>query len=173
MTILEGLLLLIALTQSSPEIQKLVAFENGFDRVFNLVNSEGGLNHGGVIIQDCLSLLANLLRLNVSNQSLFRETGCVPKLAKLIAETVSELDSENGVAEWAKPQRDKNLWGMLVVLRLFLIPGGLGTQANQLAWWHSGISPQVLALAFGVSTALPVRVEVWLQFNPDQPLTCG
>lgn len=157
----EGLLLLMALTPASPEIQKLVAFENGFDRVLNLMEAEGGLSRGGSIIQDCLTLLANLLRLNISNQSLFRETGCVPKLAKLVAETISELDSDDGLVDWAKPQRDKNIWGILVVLRLFLIPGGLGTQANQLAWWHCGISQQVLRLAFGLSTALPVRVEAF------------
>ena len=155
----------MALTPASPEIQKLVAFENGFDRVLNLMEAEGGLSRGGSIIQDCLTLLANLLRLNISNQSLFRETGCVPKLAKLVAETISELDSDDGLVDWAKPQRDKNIWGILVVLRLFLIPGGLGTQANQLAWWHCGISQQVLRLAFGLSTALPVRVEVWACSN--------
>ncbi|KAI9761572.1 MAG: 5'-3' exoribonuclease 2 [Chaenotheca gracillima] len=155
----EGLLLLTSLTPSSSELQKLVAFENAFERVFSLIIAEGSLTHGGIIIQDCLSLLANLLRLNVSNQSFFRETGCVPKIARLIAEAVKDQDTIDGVAEWAKPQRDKNLWGVLALLRLFLVQGGLGTQANQLAFWQSGIAVQVLKLAFSRSTEVVVKAE--------------
>ncbi|KAI9784659.1 MAG: hypothetical protein M1816_000775 [Peltula sp. TS41687] len=155
----EGLILLISLTPSSREVQKLVAFENAFDRILALMNLEGALTHGGVVIQDCLSLLANLLRFNVSNQSFFRETGCVPKLAHIVADAVKDQSSGDGVAEWVKPQRDKNLWGILAVIRLFLIQGGLGTQANQLAFWHSGILTQVLNLAFDNSTGLAVRAE--------------
>ncbi|KAI9839683.1 MAG: hypothetical protein M1837_002064 [Sclerophora amabilis] len=155
----EGLLLLTSLTPSSPELQKLVAFENAFERVFDLIISEGSLTHGGIIIQDCLSFLANLLRLNVSNQSFFRETGCVPRIARLLADAVRDQDTVDGVAEWAKPQRDKNLWGVLALLRLFLVRGGLGTQANQTAFWHNGISTQVLNLAFGRSTELAVKAE--------------
>ena len=156
----EGLLLLTTLTPSSAELQKLVAFENAFDRTFGLIKSEGALTHGGIVIQDCLSLLANLLRLNVSNQSFFRETGCVPKLAELIRDAVADQDSDEGVADWAKPQRDKNLWGVLAIVRLFLIPGGLGSQANQVAFWQSGILSHVLQLAFSHSTEVAVKAEV-------------
>ena len=155
----EGLLLLTTLTPSSAELQKLVAFENAFDRTFALIKAEGSLTHGGIVIQDCLSLLANLLRLNVSNQSFFRETGCVPKLAGLISDAVRDQDGEEGVAEWAKPQRDKNLWGVLAIVRLFLVPGGLGTQPNQLSFWQSGILANVLQLGFSHSTEAAVKAE--------------
>jgi hypothetical protein len=70
------------------------------------------------------------------------------------------LDSDSGLAEWAKPQRDRNLWGILVIIRLFLVHGGLGTQANQFSWWLSGITPHILTLAFGESTTSAVRAEV-------------
>ncbi|KAI9835376.1 MAG: hypothetical protein M1838_005313, partial [Thelocarpon superellum] len=155
----EGLLLLTSLTPSSPELQKLVAFENAFDRIFSLITAEGSLSQGGIVIQDCLSLLANLLRLNVSNQSFFRETGCVPKLAVLIGDAVCEQDDEEGVPAWAKPQRDKNLWGVLAVVRLFLVRGGLGTHQNQTAFWSSGILSHVLQLAFSPTADLAVRAE--------------
>ena len=166
----EGLLLLISLTPSSSEVQKLVAFENAFDRIITLMNLEGGLSQGGVIIQDCLSLLANLLKFNVSNQSFFRETGCVPKLAQLLTDAVREQSSGDTVADWAKTQRDKNVWGILVVIQLFLVQGALGTQANQLSFWYSGISIQVLNLAFGMSTGVVVRTEVSILTLPCTPL---
>ena len=63
----ETLLVLIGLTDGNPEIQKLVAFENAFELLFAIVEQEGGVD-GGIVVQDCLQLLANLLRYNSSNQ---------------------------------------------------------------------------------------------------------
>ncbi len=157
---IEGLLLLTALTPSSPDLQKLVAFENAFDRIFGIIDSEGALTHGGIIVQDCLSLLANLLRLNVSNQSYFRETGWVKKLGGLLGEAIREQDLPDSVADWAKPQRDKNVWGLLAVLQLFLVKGSVGTQANQVSFWQSGILNHVLDIAFRESFDVPIRAEV-------------
>ena len=157
---LEGLLLLGALTASSPDLQKLVAFESAFDRVFGIIDAEGSLTHGGVVVQGCLSLLANLLRLNVSNQSYFRETGWAKKLAALLREALREQDSPDGVSDWAIPQRDKNLWGLLMLIRLFLVKGNLGTQSNQKSFWQSGVLVQVLDVAFHHSLDTTIRTEV-------------
>ena len=63
----EGLLLLISLTKSNAEIQKIVAFENAFERVLNIVEEEGSTD-GDIIVQDCFQLIHNLLRYNISNQ---------------------------------------------------------------------------------------------------------
>jgi hypothetical protein len=156
----EALLLLTALTPSSGELQKLVAFENAFERIFALIEAEGSMTHGSVVVQDCLSLLANLLRLNISNQSYFRETGCISKLAKLLAGVIKEQDSEGGVSAWARPQRDKNLWGLLVILRLFLVRGGVGTPANQAALWQAGVVQQVLHIAFSPESDISIQAEV-------------
>ncbi|KAK6598857.1 intracellular protein transport protein [Botrytis cinerea] len=120
----EGLSLLTYLTPSSSELQKLVAFENAFDRIFNIIKLEGSLQDGDRIVEDCLILLANLLRLNVSNQSFFRETGCVTKLSKLLNDALGAEDEAEEVAEWAKVQRNRNIYALLAVLRLFLIAGG-------------------------------------------------
>ena len=137
-----------------------MAFENAFDRIFGIIDAEGALSHGGITVQDCLSLLANLLRLNTSNQSYFRETGWVKKLASLLGDATREEGLQEGVAEWVRPQRDKNVWGILAVLRLFLIRGSLGTQANQVAFWQSGVMLQVLDIAFRESFDIPLRAEV-------------
>ena len=155
----EALLLLIALTPSSSELQKVVAFENAFDRIFDLIDAEGSLTHGSTTIQDCLTLLANLLKLNVSNQSYFREIGCVSKLARLLSGVADEEDSEDGVSEWARPQRDMNVWGLLAIVQLFLIPGARGTPLNQSAFWKSGIVLQVLHLAFSPNFGVGIRAK--------------
>ncbi|KAI9736648.1 MAG: hypothetical protein M1834_000852 [Cirrosporium novae-zelandiae] len=155
----EGLFLLTAITPSSPELQKLVAFENAFDRIFSMIDTEGSLTHGGMIVEDCLSLLANLLALNPSNQLHFRETGCVSKLAKLLEDAARQEASPDGVQDWAKPQRDKNLWGLLAIIRLFLVKGGRTTQANQVSFWRSGVLDQTLHLGFSTSSNITIRSE--------------
>ena len=159
---LEALLLLTALTPASPDLQKLVAFENAFDRIFAIIESEGSLTNGGVVVQDCLSLLANLLRLNASNQSFFRETGGVAKIAHTLVQALKEEASQDGINEWNRPQRDKNLWGFLSVVRLFLIGGSVGTQMNQGIFWQNGVVTQILEIAFHPTLPAPIRSEALL-----------
>ncbi|TKY63193.1 Golgin candidate 6 [Spatholobus suberectus] len=69
----EALLLLTHLTCEAEEIQKIVVFEGAFEKIFSIIKEEGG-SDGGVVVQDCLELLNNLLRSNASNQVLLRET---------------------------------------------------------------------------------------------------
>lgn len=63
----EGLLLLTELTRSNAEIQKIVAFEGGFDRLLDIMGEEQ-MNQGGVVVVDCIVLLMALLADNPSNQ---------------------------------------------------------------------------------------------------------
>lgn len=139
----------------------MVAFENAFDRVFNLIQADGGLNEGGIVVQDCLSLLANLVRSNVSNQSYFRETGCFAKLASLLpGGSQSRILPGQENRDWASPQKEKNIWGLLAILRMFLVTGSKGTPENQNAFQRHGLLQQVLNLAFSNVTAIPIRAEV-------------
>ncbi|KAL6540421.1 Golgin candidate 6 [Orobanche minor] len=68
----EALLLLTYLTREAEEIQKILVFEGAFEKIFSIINEEGG-SEGGVVVQDCLELLNNLIRNNTSNQVLLRE----------------------------------------------------------------------------------------------------
>ncbi|XP_054812586.1 golgin candidate 6 isoform X2 [Prosopis cineraria] len=69
----EALLLLTHLIREAEEIQKIVVFEGAFEKIFSIIKEEGG-SDGGVVVQDCLELLNNLLRNSSSNQILLRET---------------------------------------------------------------------------------------------------
>jgi len=42
----QGLLLLIQLTRSNTNIQKIVAFENAFERLFDIIRDEGNCDGG-------------------------------------------------------------------------------------------------------------------------------
>ncbi|KAF2020929.1 hypothetical protein BU24DRAFT_337758 [Aaosphaeria arxii CBS 175.79] len=156
-----GLVLLNDLSQSSSELQKLFVFESAFERVFNLIEADGSLTQGGIIVQDCLSLLANLVRFNASNQTNFRETGGVIKFASLLpggknSKKVRKNEEED---DWVSPQSDKNIWGLLAIMRMFLVKGSTSTKANQTAFHKHGLLQQVLNLAFDHSTAMPIKVE--------------
>ncbi len=153
----EGLTLLTYLTPSSPLIQKSVAFQSAFEKVFAIVTAEGGLIAGDRIVEDCLLLLANLLRLNPSNQSLFREEGHIPQLAKLLE--TSYHSEEEEVAEWAQEQRNRNVYALLAVIRFFLVSGAEGTPQNQAAFWQHGVLYHALQLAFSHSTDMPIKAE--------------
>ena len=72
----EALLLLVELSATSAEVQKIAAFEGAFDRAFTIVRDEG-YSDGGLVVQDSIQFINNLLRGNEANQRLFREMGYV------------------------------------------------------------------------------------------------
>ena len=56
-----------ALISQSPDIQKVLAFEGAFEKLFNTVTQEGGVD-GGPVAQSALTCVDGLLRFNSSNQ---------------------------------------------------------------------------------------------------------
>ena len=56
-----------ALTKDNADIQKIVAFENAFERLLAIIYEEGQ-SDGGIVVSDCVNLMLNLLRGNASNQ---------------------------------------------------------------------------------------------------------
>ncbi|PHH75093.1 hypothetical protein CDD83_4456 [Cordyceps sp. RAO-2017] len=162
----EAISLLTAFTSTSIEIQKLVAFENAFERLLAIVVADGSLTEGGRIVEDCLILLANLLRFNTSNQVLFRESGCMSKLANILEDTVKAQTSGRDIAAWAYIQRSRNIYAFLAVMRLFLHSEATGASLNQMVLWKHGVVHHVLQFAFSDAIGdSPIRVEAFL--------TCG
>ncbi|KAI0545188.1 p115 like vesicle tethering protein [Xylaria curta] len=155
----EALTLLTYLTPSSPLIQQSVAYQNAFERTFAIIETEGSLSEGGRTVEDCLIFLANLLRLNPPNQSLFRESGCVVQLAKLLESTYHTGKDDEEVAAWAQEQQNRNIYALLAVIRLFLVPGAVGTSQNQVAFWQHGVLYHALQVAFSHRTEMPIRAE--------------
>ncbi|KAL7270968.1 Vesicle-mediated ER to Golgi transport protein [Rhizina undulata] len=149
----ESILLIINLCNNHTDMQKLIAFENAFERTFAIIDSEGGIE-GGIIVQDCLQLLSNLLSFNISNQSFFRETGGIAKLAKIF-----DIKDDGEIPPYAREQRNSNIEYALRVVRLFVVPGGLGTAANQHTLCNAGVLHLVLRIAFSPFTDLPIRAE--------------
>ncbi|CAH0020048.1 unnamed protein product [Clonostachys rhizophaga] len=158
----EAVSLLTYLTLTSVDIQKLVAFENAFERILKIVDAEGSLSEGGRAVEDCLILLANLLRRNPTNQSLFRESGFIKRLSELLASLLQFQSQETDIAEWALAQRNRILYAFLSVLRLFITPGSAATPQNQVAFWKHGLGFNVLQLAFSQEAHSQIKAEALL-----------
>lgn len=158
----ECITLLTYLTPSSVDIQKLVAFESAYERIFGIITADGSLAEGGRTVEDCLILLANLLRRNASNQALFRESGCVSRLAELLGGLLKAQGEELAeIAGWAETQRNRNVYAFLAVVRLFLGRRFPGTSQNQAAFWKHNLSYHILQLAFDRDAQVPIKAEVW------------
>ncbi|KAG5732577.1 General vesicular transport factor [Termitomyces sp. T112] len=79
----EAISLVEALISQSPDIQKVLAFEGAFEKLFSIVSQEGGVE-GGAVTSSALTCVDGLLRFNSSNQSYFRETALPPVLCSLL-----------------------------------------------------------------------------------------
>lgn len=110
----EALLLLTYLTRDAEEIQKIVVFEGAFEKIFSIIKEEGG-SDGGVVVQDCLELLNNLLRNNESNQILLRETMGFDPLISIL--------KLRGSAYSFTQQKTINLLSALETIKLLIVRG--------------------------------------------------
>ncbi|VEL22168.1 unnamed protein product [Protopolystoma xenopodis] len=113
----DGLLLLIEATKGHSNIQKIVAFENVFDRLLNIICSEG-LSDGGIVVEDCLKLLRQLLESNPPNQTLFKEGSFIQRLKPFVSLSPEDISSQLG---WSA-QKVANVQLMLQVIRILVSP---------------------------------------------------
>lgn len=111
----DALLLLIQLTKGNANIQKIVAFENAFDKLFDVISEEGNCD-GGIVVEDCLILMLNLLKNNLSNQQFFKEGSHLQKLAPMFV--LSPEVEEVGMT----PQKASNIHCMLQIVRVLCSP---------------------------------------------------
>lgn len=143
----EGVVLLLSLTIGHPDLQKLIAFEGAFERLWDIIDNEGGV-FGGVTVEECLSLLAQLLEYNVPNQVMFVESDSPRKLENLLAD--GEIES------WGAIQTETNVCAALEMLSI-CVTGPDSRKHNQ-ARLRPALLP-ALKLAFGSSTPIQVRTS--------------
>lgn len=112
----DALLLLINLTKANANIQKIVAFENAFDKLFDVIKEEGWTD-GGIVVEDCLLLMLNLLKNNTSNINFFKEGSFIQRLAPMFV-----LPDNIEDVGWS-PQKVSNFHCVLQVIRTLVSPG--------------------------------------------------
>lgn len=149
----EAILLLMAVVNDNSHFQKLVAFENIFETLFSIIDDEGGLR-GSLVVNDCLSLINNILRYNTSNQTLFFETGNLAHIMHLLREPLSQEEE----FFWNE-QRLKNVKTVLDIIRLTVEEGNTVTPSHQDILFNADGLTTVLRLAFFIHTPNTIRLD--------------
>lgn len=109
----EVILLLKSVTKGNQEIQKMVAFGDGFPFIQEIILGDGGSN-GTEIVLDCLEMLRNLLDGNALLVNLFLSEGGVKFLVKLL-----ELENESDL--WVMTdEKEEIILSTLRILEILL-----------------------------------------------------
>lgn len=145
----DGVLLLQALTRSNGAIQKIVAFENAFERLLDIITEEGN-SDGGIVVEDCLILLQNLLKNNNSNQNFFKEGSYIQRMKAWF-----EVGDEN--PGWSA-QKVTNLHLMLQLVRVLVSPTNPpgATSSCQKAMFQCGLLQQLCTIL--MATGIPADI---------------
>lgn len=145
----DGVLLLQALTRNNGAIQKIVAFENAFERLLDIITEEGN-SDGGIVVEDCLILLQNLLKNNNSNQNFFKEGSYIQRMKPWF-----EVGDEN--SGWSA-QKVTNLHLMLQLVRVLVSPTNPpgATSSCQRAMFQCGLLQQLCTIL--MATGIPADI---------------
>ena len=148
----DALLLLMELTRSNSQIQKIVAFESAFERLLSIIHDEG-FSDGSIVVQDCILIMHNLLRGNSSNQAFYREASQIQMLVPFFDFQLSSSTS------WS-PQKIQNISQMLRLVRMLVSPSN--SQQNVIACQKVMYQCRLLALLcmFMFAGGVPTEVLV-------------
>ncbi|KAM7167560.1 general vesicular transport factor p115 isoform 2-T2 [Macrochelys suwanniensis] len=148
----DGVLLLQQLTKSNAAIQKIVAFENAFERLLDIVTDEGN-SDGGIVVEDCLLLLQNLLKNNNSNQNFFKEGSYIQRMKPWF-----EVGDDN--SGWSA-QKVTNLHLMLQLVRVLVSPTNPpgATSSCQKTMFHCGLLHQLCTILMATGVPADILTE--------------
>ncbi|KAF7782771.1 hypothetical protein Agabi119p4_2147 [Agaricus bisporus var. burnettii] len=166
----EALTMVQALVSSSLDIQKVLAFEGAFEKLFNIITQEGGVE-GGVVSQEALMCVDALLRFNPSNQSYFKETQLPPVLCSLLLYPFSLPLQESAPQEFAL-----QFWDEQKAINAGLVVGILGmligskSSGSQEGWAYIRCLVE-LGLSSNAPTKLKTQSLRLLPVNMNFPLS--
>jgi len=149
----DALILLFKVTKGNANLQKIVAFENAFDKLFEIMEAEGWTD-GGIVVEDCLRLLLNLLRNNPSNQTFFKEGSYINRIKPGL--DVIETDDQGWDA-----QKVANMLHILQLIRTLVSPSNPSqiTNSCQQATSSSGVMEQLTSILLASGIPADVLTE--------------
>ncbi|XP_078060140.1 general vesicular transport factor p115 isoform X5 [Mustelus asterias] len=148
----DGLLLLQQLTKANAAIQKIVAFENAFERLLDIITEEG-MSDGGIVVEDCLLLLLNLMKNNSSNQNFFKEGSYIQRMKPWF-----EVAEDN--SGWSA-QKVTNLHLMLQLVRVLVSPVNPpgATSSCQKSAFQCGLLQQLCTILMATGVPADILTE--------------
>nr|KAG5702771.1 hypothetical protein BaRGS_003645 [Batillaria attramentaria] len=151
----DALLLLNQLTKGHANIQKIVAFENAFERILDIIVEEGA-SDGGIVVEDCLLLLLNLLKNNASNQNFFKEGSYIQRLTQFFDLEEPAASKQTG---WSA-QKVTNIHLMLQLVRTLVSPSNQNqTVACQKVMNQCGLLKQLCSILMASGVPADVLTE--------------
>ncbi|KZT69676.1 hypothetical protein DAEQUDRAFT_248604 [Daedalea quercina L-15889] len=154
----EAIFVVQSLISQSPEIQKILAFEGAFERLFTIVTSEGGID-GGVVVHDALACIDGLLRYNQSNQSYLRNSPLPPILLSILGFPPALPHDQPppqgfSLQLWDVPQRRTNTAMVVGIIGLLARSGG-GNMADPLTFAFTRC-----LIEMGLSSNSPTSIKI-------------
>lgn len=151
----DAILLLVQLTRGNTNLQKIVAFENAFDRIFEILAAED-YSDGGVVVEDCLIVLQNLLKNNTSNQNFFKEGSFIQRLIPFFD---IPLDAE------FTAQKTSNLLFLYQVIRALVSPTNpfQVTSSSQKVMLNCGLLAKICDIL--MANGIPAELLTEVSFN--------
>ncbi|KAG6856748.1 hypothetical protein H0H87_001092 [Tephrocybe sp. NHM501043] len=152
----EAITMVQALISQSPDIQKVLAFEGAFEKLFNIVTQEGGVE-GGAVTSGALTCIDGLLRFNTSNQSYFRETPLPPVLCSLLLfppnlQIRDAAPQEFALQFWDKPKQTN---ASLIIGVLGMLVGSKGGSAQE----SSAFTRCLVEIALASNAPTPLKTQ--------------
>lgn len=121
-----ALQVLAALSAREKNAQQFLAFEDGFTRLFTIMEAEG-LAESSTVVSDCLQIVNNMLRDNYMTQTLFLELpfleSHVPSLLRVKHEHLTHDDDDSSASATAQLAQRKRTLKLALQLVRFLVAG--------------------------------------------------
>ncbi|EAU91236.2 hypothetical protein CC1G_06871 [Coprinopsis cinerea okayama7 len=150
----EAISVIQSLLAQSSEIQKVLAFEGAFEKFFNIITQEGGIE-GGVVANGALACVDGLLRFNSSNQSYFKETPLFPVVSHLLQYPLSLKLSDPAPQEFAL-----QFWDDQKLANAALVVGILGIFVNSKSTGLEVTSFSRCFLEIALASNAPTRLKI-------------
>ncbi|KAL1411603.1 Vesicle-mediated ER to Golgi transport protein [Vanrija albida] len=162
----EALLLLPTMLAGNADLQKIVAFSGAFEKTLDIITSEDGIE-GGIVVQDSLAVIGQLLRFNVSNQNLFRELSLIPSLPPILHfPTPLAPDAQAPDAFALQDWPEQKLYNAGLVLGLIrTLVGGPGG-GNQSAMANGGVTRSLLELSLASNAPNGLKCQALNTLTP-------
>ncbi|KAK2463070.1 hypothetical protein APHAL10511_004725 [Amanita phalloides] len=168
--IIQAISMVQLLISQNADIQKVLAFEGAFEKLFNIVAQEGGVD-GGLVTEGALFCTDSLLRFNSSNQSYFRETTFPQALCSLLFFPWKMTDTDPTPQEFALQFWDEQKMTntALVIDIMGILVGSKGGNAQESYTYTRCLTE--MALASNAPTRLKAKALRLLPQNINFPLS--
>ncbi|KAG9049606.1 hypothetical protein FS837_009806 [Tulasnella sp. UAMH 9824] len=166
----EALNTLQLLVAGNPPVQTSIAFAGAFEKLLNIIGSEGGVE-GGSTVFEALSAIENLLRHNVGTQKFFRDLEFTSHLPALLLFPSPPPPPDHPVPQefslqfW-NAQKIANAGAVISICQMLIAGKGDVNQAPDLG----GLARCLVELALASNAPTGLKTKALKALPPDPPL---